>query len=197
MLSNHTDINLHRRVLRSLLVGAVATAVLLLAALRPAPVLAGSGGCAGARSAPGQLTPSEMRRATLCLINHMRHQHGLGSVHGDGSLRKAATRHSSDMVQRDYFSHDSPGGGSIQSRIGGSGYLAGASSYTFGEIIGGGTSIGGSPKGVVQAWMHSGPHRAAILNGGFNDAGVGVAKGFPGSGSRGATFTVDFGRRSG
>jgi uncharacterized protein YkwD len=160
-------------------------------------VIAGGGGCAGARSDPGQLAPGQMRQATLCLINHMRHRHGLGSVHAHPKLRKAASGHSSDMVHRDYFSHYSPGGGSIQTRIGGSGYLAGANSYQYGEVIGGGTSAAGSPKRVMRAWMHSGPHRAAILNGGFKDAGIGIAKGFPGMGNQGATFTVDFGSRSG
>ena len=137
----------------------------------------------------------QMRGATLCLINHQRHRHGLGSVHSQRSRARAATRHSNDMVRRDYFSHDSPGGGSIQTRIGGSGYLAGARSFIFGEVIGGGIASGGTPKAVVRAWMHSAPHRMAILTGGFHDAGVGVAKGFPGHGTNGATFTVDFGGR--
>ncbi len=136
-----------------------------------------------------------MRQATICLINQIRHQHGLRSVHSDNSLRKAAQGHSNDMVRRDYFSHDSPGGSSIQSRIGGSGYLRGTHSYMYGEIIGGGTSHGGSAKSVAIAWMHSPPHRAAILTGRFNDLGVGVSHGFPGRGGHGATFTVDFGSR--
>ena len=194
-MSSNLRLSVQPRIV-TLIVGNAAAAALLLAitAMQPARGFA-RGGCPGARSAPGQLSPGQMRRATICLINQMRHRHGLGSVHSNGRLRKAATRHSSDMVRRDYFSHFSPGGGSIQTRIGGSGYLAGAKRYLFGEIIGGGTSSGGSPKTVMRAWMHSGPHRAAILNGGFHDAGVGAVRGFPGRGSRGATITVDFGAR--
>jgi uncharacterized protein YkwD len=170
--------------------------VLAMAAILPTPSLAGGNGCRGAGNAPAQLTAGQMRSATLCLINRQRHRHGLGSLHPDRSLRKAATRHSADMVKRNYFSHYSPGGGSIQTRIGGSGYLAGARSFRYGEVIGGGTANGGSPKRVMKAWMHSGPHRAAILTGAFRDLGIGVAKGFPGAGSRGATFTIDFGSRN-
>jgi len=192
MSSNHT-ISIQPR--RTALALSAAAILLVLAALIPAPALAG-GGCKGANKAPGQLTAGEMRRATLCLINRQRQRRGLGSLHPDRSLRKAATRHSADMVKRDYFSHYSPGGGSTQTRIGGSGYLAGARSYQYGEVIGGGTADGGSPKHIMKAWMHSGPHRAAILTGGFNDLGIGVAKGFPGTGSLGATFTVDFGARN-
>ena len=168
--------------------------MLAFAALRPAPSFAS--GCAGANKAPGQLSGAQLRRATVCLINHLRHRHGLRSVHSSRSLARVAQGHSNDMVRRDYFSHDSPSGSSIQTRIGGSGYLSGAHRYLFGEIIGGGTSSGGSPKSVAVAWMHSPPHRAAILTGAFHDLGVGVARGFPGSGSQGATFTVDFGGRS-
>ncbi len=187
-MSNHIRYRVRSRLATLLL--AVASGLVLIAAL---PALAQA--CRGAGGNPNKMNSGDLRRATLCLINHQRHRHGLGSVHGDRSLRKAATGHSADMVHRDYFSHFSPGGGSIQTRIGGSGYLAGANSYLFGEIIGGGTAFGGSPKGVVKAWMHSPAHRSEILNGGFHDAGVGVAHGFPGRGGRGATFTIDFGRR--
>jgi uncharacterized protein YkwD len=193
MLSNLTNISLNRRLFAALL-GAGLCFALLFAGLHPARSIAGTG-CAGATATPAQLSEGAMRSATLCLLNKQRASHGLGSLHSNHALAKAATRHSADMVRRDYFSHYTPGGGSIQTRIGGSGYLAGAHSYLYGEVIGGGTSNGGSPKGVVQAWMHSAPHRAAILTGGFNDLGIGVVHGFPGMGQRGATFTVDFGSR--
>jgi uncharacterized protein YkwD len=167
--------------------------ILACAALAPATSLAS--GCAGANKAPEQLSDAQLRGATVCEINKMRSQHGLHAVHSSKNLAKAAQGHSNDMVRRDYFSHDSPSGSSIQTRIGGSGYFAGAHSFMYGEIIGGGTQHEGSPKSVAVAWMHSPPHRAAILTGAFNDLGVGVARGFPGHGSHGATFTVDFGSR--
>jgi uncharacterized protein YkwD len=198
MSSNHHTLPAQRRLATLILVAlATATLTFAVAALRPAPGFARGVGCKDARGIPARHSLGELRRATLCLINHIRHDHGLGSLHSQNSLRKAAQGHSSDMVQRDYFSHDSPGGGSIQTRIGGSGYLAGASSYQYGEVIGGGTRGNGSPKSVSNAWMNSPPHRAAILDGGFHDLGVGVAHGFPGRGNHGATFTIDFGSRSG
>ena len=198
MSSDRHSIPVQRRLATLILVALVGTSLLLaMAALRPAPGFAHGGSCKGARGNPAHHSLGELRRATLCLVNDVRHEHGLGSLHPQRKLRKAAQGHSSDMVNRDYFSHDSPGGGSIQTRIGGSGYLAGASSYQYGEVIGGGTSKGGSPKSVAKAWMNSPPHRAAILNGGFHDLGVGVAYGFPGRGNDGATLTIDFGSRSG
>ena len=156
---------------------------------------ASAAGCAGGGKSPKQLSDGQMQSATLCLINAQRQRHGLGSLNTDRKLRKAAAGHSNAMVRRDFFSHFGPSGSSIQSRISGSGYLSGARSYLFGEVIGGGTASGGSPKSVVQAWMHSAPHRAAILNGSFKDLGIGIARGYPGRGGQGATFTIDFGRR--
>jgi uncharacterized protein YkwD len=197
MSSNHHTLAVQRRLMTAILVAfAAATLALAAAALKPTPSFAHGGGCRGASGVPGTHSLGELRSATLCLINKIRHHHGLGSLHSQKSLRKAAQGHSGDMVQRDYFSHDSPGGGSIQTRIGGSGYLRGAHRYQYGEVIGGGTNSGGSPKSVSIAWMHSPPHRAAILNGGFHDLGIGVVYGFPGRGSHGATFTIDFGSRN-
>ncbi|MGH2981373.1 MAG: CAP domain-containing protein [Solirubrobacterales bacterium] len=194
--SNHT-LSTHRRRTQVFLLTLAAALAIALAAVVPATAEARGTRCKGAKKAPGKLTAGQMRRATMCLINRRRHRAGLRTLRLDRSLRRAATRHSANMVRRDFFSHYSPGGGSTQTRIGGTGYLSGARYFLFGEVIGGGTSRGGSPKRVMKAWMHSGPHRAAILNGSFRDLGVGVAHGYPGSGRRGATFTVDFGRRRG
>jgi uncharacterized protein YkwD len=51
---------------------------------------------------------------------------------------------------------------------------------------------------VFKDWMHSPPHRANILDPSYRDVGVGVARGYPmGAGAGSATYTVDFGARSG
>jgi uncharacterized protein YkwD len=196
MSSNHHTLPVQRRLTTAILI-ALATLTLALAAtaVRPTPGFAHGRGCKGARGNPAQRSLGELRQATLCLINNIRHAHGLGTLHSERSLRRAAQGHSNDMVHRDYFSHDSPRGSTVQTRIAGTGYFAGARSWKYGEVIGGGTSNGGSPKSIATAWMHSPPHRAAILDGGFHDFGVGIAYGFPGAGNHGATFTIDFGSR--
>jgi uncharacterized protein YkwD len=197
MSSNHRPHPVQPRFATAILVAlATLTLVLAAAALRPAQGFAHGSGCRGSGGVPSTHSLGELRSATLCLINKIRHQHGLGSLHSQGKLARAATSHSSDMVHRDYFSHDSPGGGSIQTRIGGTGYFAGAHRWSYGEIIGGGTGSRGSPSSVTNAWMHSPPHRSEILNGAFHDLGIGISYGFPGRGSHGATFTIDFGSRN-
>jgi uncharacterized protein YkwD len=198
MSSNHRTLPVQPRLATAILVAlATLTLALAAAAVKPAKGFAHSGGCHVAGGIPGTHSLGQLRSATLCLINNIRQHHGLGKLHPQGKLARAAERHSSDMVHRDYFSHDSPGGGSIQTRIGGTGYFAGAHRWSYGEIIGGGTRNSGSPASVTNAWMHSPPHRMDILNGGFHDLGIGISYGFPGRGSHGATFTIDFGSRSG
>src|SRR2546430_17617249 len=154
MSSNHRSRPVQPRLATAILIALASLALTVAAAaVRPAEGFA-RGGCRGAGGIPATHSLGELRSATLCLINKIRSHHGLGRLHPKGCLAKAAQGHSNDMVHRDYFSHDSPGGGSIQTRIGGTGYFAGAHRWSYGEIIGGGTADSGSPSSVTTAWMH-------------------------------------------
>jgi uncharacterized protein YkwD len=153
--------------------------------------------CAQAGLAPIRLGTDDLRAAVLCLVNRARERHGLSSLHDDRDLRISATRHSTDMVEREYFAHDGLDGGTLGDRLGRTRYLHRTKSYLVGENIGGGRgSRSGSAAAVFQSWMHSPPHRANILSPYFQDFGAGVARGFPGNGRAGAaTYTLDFGTR--
>ncbi|MFT3863130.1 MAG: CAP domain-containing protein [Solirubrobacterales bacterium] len=182
------------------LAGAVLPALAMLAAwLLPAgpAAAAGSVPCGNSTWAPKRLTLREMRESELCLINRVRAHFHLRKLAYNEELRDSATGHSDSMVAHHYFAHEGPGG-SMDSRITRTGYLARASAFTIGENIGGGHGRRwGSPMAVFEEWMHSPPHRANILDPSFRDAGVGVARGYPtGVESGSATYTVDFGARS-
>jgi uncharacterized protein YkwD len=177
--------------------------VLVLAALvatwSPATAAAASASpCGRSTAAPRQLTLHQMRSSELCLINRVRAHFGLRPLTFNRSLRDSATGHSDSMVTHRYFAHEGPGG-SVDRRVSRAGYLRRARAFTVGENIGGGHGRRyGSPMAVFKEWMHSPPHRANILDRGYRDVGVGVARGFPmraGAGS--ATYTVDFGARRG
>jgi uncharacterized protein YkwD len=153
--------------------------------------------CGDTGATPRSLSGHEMRTSVLCLINRVRLHYHLRPLAYNPDLRDSAAAHSASMVVHGYFSHAGPGG-SMDSRISRAGYLAAAAHFTIGEDIGGGNGRGGSPMAVFKDWMHSPPHRENILDPGFRDAGVGVARGFPfGGGPRAATYTVDFGSRAG
>jgi uncharacterized protein YkwD len=180
------------------LLGAV-VALLALAALLPAAGTAATGGpCGNSTAAPRQLTLHQMRASELCLINRVRVHFGLRPLAFNAELRDSATGHSDSMVTHRYFAHEGPGG-SMDSRITRTGYLHSAGTFTVGENIGGGHGRRfGSPMAVFKEWMHSPPHRAYILDPTYRDVGVGVARGYPmGGGAGSATYTVDFGARSG
>lgn len=156
-----------------------------------------AGRCGEAVEAPHQISLHGLRSSVLCLVNRVRDHYKLSPLDFNHDLRASATHHSKDMVIHGYFAHDGSSGSTAAQRVVRSGYLLRTKGYYIGENIGGGAGRRyGSPLAVVRAWMHSPPHRENILNPLFHDAGVGVARGFPGgAGSRAATYTLDFGAR--
>ena len=158
---------------------------------------AAAGGCAGAGRIPnGAGDVAKARKATLCLLNRERSNHGLARIRGDRKLRHAAEGHSKDMVAEKFFDHVAPGGVTLTQRVEAVDYLkATVSSWLLAENIGWGSGSFASPRSMVKQWMQSPGHRANILNPAVRDAGVGIAIGAP-SGGPGATYTLDLGRRS-
>jgi uncharacterized protein YkwD len=175
------------------------TAVAGLAAAVPAQAAtarAAVAACPSAAATPAAENLVQIERTVLCLVNLERTQRGLPRLRDDARLGRAAAGHSRDMVRRDFFSHDAPGGSSMSHRVKRSGYLSGARSYAMGENIAWGTGPLGTPLKIMASWMKSPGHRANILNRRFDEIGVGVVIGAPGQGADGATYTTDFGARS-
>jgi uncharacterized protein YkwD len=170
---------------------AAAVAAALVAVVAPA---AAHGACANTATAASAAATEQVREAVRCLVNAERAQHGLPALQASQRLESAAARHSADMVQRHFFHHVSPEGGTLTDRVRRAGYLSGTGEWALGENIGWGTGSLGSPAAIVRGWMNSPPHRAVILSRRFREAGVGVARGVP-VGGDGATFTLDAGRR--
>jgi uncharacterized protein YkwD len=172
----------------------VTTAAVLAAA---APAAAQDAACSPTTTAAGGATEATVRAAVRCLVNTTRAQHGLAAVRASERLTAAAERHSSDLVRRRYFEHFSPDGRSVADRVKHTGYLSGAGDWALGEDIGWGTAELGSPAAIVEAWMHSPPHRAVILGRRFRESGVGIARGIPvdgiADGEAGLTFVLDLG----
>lgn len=186
-----------RNALERLTIAAAVSWLAILALTAPVDAAGPSFRCAKAGSPPAGASLHFLRSSVLCLVNRARELHGLRSLQYNVDLRDSATGHSNDMVQNRYFSHFGSGGSSPGGRVARTGYLASAGAYIIGEDIGGGVGRRfGSPLAVFQAWMHSPPHRANILEPKFDDDGVGVARGFPLIGHpNAATYTLDLGMR--
>jgi uncharacterized protein YkwD len=173
----------------------VVLAALLAAA--PASASAAEQACPSANATPATATKRQIVRATLCALNRERAHAGLKALRLNRKLSLAARRHARDMAKRNYFSHDSLGGGSFVDRIRRTGYLRGARSWMVGENLAWGSQQNSRPSTIMRLWMNSPGHRANILNASFGEIGIGVAYDAPvrGGGSPAGTYATDFGYR--
>lgn len=102
------------------------------------------------------------------LVNQARGDAGCDPVKVDQRLNRAAAKHSVDMAERDYFSHDTPEGEDFADRIRAEGYPSpGAENIAQGQR---------NARTVMEAWMASDGHRNNILNCDLNAIGVGFAR---------------------
>jgi uncharacterized protein YkwD len=172
-------------------------AALIALALALLPGQAGAAQCKGGDASPVKLGDKRAAKAVLCLINKQRRRHHLKPLRRQREQAKAARGHNDLMVRRRCFSHECPGEPDLVGRLTKSGYLPCGCSWGVGENIAYGTGGGGSPRSIVDMWMHSAPHRANILNGSFRHIGVAASSGTPAGGRarKSATYTPDFGYR--
>lgn len=176
----------HRYVL-----AAVTSAVCLVSA---APASAAGASCPKADELPGRMTVSEVKLATLCLINAERRAHGLAALRQNRRLTLAGRRHARDMVRTRYFAHDSRSGREFDDRILRTGYARGGRAL-LGENLAYGTGRYSTPRRIMRGWMESPGHRANILRREFREIGIAVVRGTPQTGPNGATYATEFGRR--
>ncbi|OPZ93228.1 MAG: Cysteine-rich secretory protein family protein [Firmicutes bacterium ADurb.Bin419] len=102
----------------------------------------------------------------LDLVNKARADAGAGPLQFDTELMKVAKLKAKDMVDNNYFSHQSPTYGSPFDMM----RQFGVSFKTAGENIAGNRTV----EGAFKAWMNSEGHKKNILNSGFNYTGVGI-----------------------
>jgi uncharacterized protein YkwD len=151
--------------------------------------------CASASATPAEVAKRTIVRATLCTLNAERRRYGLPPLRLNRKLSTAARRHARDMVRRDYFDHDSLGGGSFVDRIRRAGYLKDANSWSVGENLAWGSHEKAAPRAITAMWMDSAGHRANILSASFREVGIGFAHGAPGASGPAATYATEFGAR--
>ena len=100
------------------------------------------------------------------LINKQRTNNGLPALKNDSEVQKIARIKAQDMVDNNYFSHNSPTYGSPFDML----KSFKVSYKTAGENI----AANSSNSSAVTAWMNSSGHKANILNSSFNYTGIGV-----------------------
>jgi uncharacterized protein YkwD len=148
----------------------------------------------------GTIELNSSEKQTLVLHNQARADRGLPRLCVHPALTKAARAHSQEMLDKDYFSHDSYNGETFEERFKRFGYAPkGYSYYTIGENIAWGSGSYGAPDGIFKSWMNSSGHKANILNRDFRQIGIEARIGsfdYKGTTYPGTTmYTVDFGTR--
>ena len=109
---------------------------------------------------------SQDEQTMLNLVNKARADAGVGPLAFDTKLQNVARMKAKDMVDNNYFSHQSPTYGSPFDMM----RQFDVSFRTAGENIAGNSTV----KGAFDAWMNSEGHRKNILNGNFNFTGIGI-----------------------
>jgi uncharacterized protein YkwD len=129
-------------------------------------------------------------RAVVRAINRQRAKHGLSKLRSSRRLARAADYHSWEMLDADYFAHESRDGGSFDARV-----RRYANHRALGETL---AMLGGcgrkAARRVVRMWMDSPGHRAILLSSSFKKVGIGKRTGEL-HGSRACVVTADFGSR--
>lgn len=113
-------------------------------------------------------TLSSDEKEVFDLINKQRTNNGLTALKMDTEALNVARIKAKDMVDNNYFSHNSPTYGSPFDML----KSFKVTYKTAGENIAGNSSN----SAAVTAWMNSSGHKANILNSSFNYTGIGVVK---------------------
>jgi len=131
------------------------------------PVSAGNKAVVNNKSSePSKVKLTEDEQKLLELVNKAREEKGLEPLQVDENLMKVARTKAKDMVENNYFSHQSPTYGSPFD-------MMRQFNNTFksaGENIAGNKTV----EGAFKAWMSSDTHKKNILNPGFKITGIGI-----------------------
>jgi uncharacterized protein YkwD len=165
--------------------------------------LAAAGGDARAqercadRDVEFEAAPEAMRAALACEVARVRAREGAQELRADAQLDLAAARHATDMFERRYFSHTSPGGGDLADRGRRAGYAVRRCAWRLGELLAWGVGARSTAAGTVRAWLDSPPHRRILLSSRYRELGLGTQGGTPYArfGASGITVALVLGQR--
>lgn len=133
---------------------------------------------------PGSLEISNDEQNLLDSINEYRQQYGISPLVWSDSLVRGASWLSDDMAKNKYLSHTDSLGRGMQKRLLDCGY---SGFITMGENI---DSGGSDSNSTLNAWKHSPPHNANLLNGDFKEAGIAAS-----NTQNGHFWTLDLGAK--
>jgi len=110
-----------------------------------------------------------LENEVIRLVNEERAKRGLAALTANWELGRVARYKSQDMIDKGYFSHDSPTYGTPFRMMENFGikFTAAGENIAYGQR---------TPQEVMNAWMNSPGHRNNILSSSYTQIGVGLAK---------------------
>ncbi len=110
-----------------------------------------------------------LEQQVIDLVNQQRANYGLPLLKGNWELSRVARYKSQDMIDKEYFDHQSPTYGSPFNMMESFGirFTAAGENIAYGQR---------TPQEVMNDWMNSIGHRNNILSRVYSQIGVGVAK---------------------
>ena len=145
-------------------------------------------GCALPTAAPAQAGSAKqdrVERAVVKKVNALRAQHGLRKLRRSRGLARAADVKAHEVATTSVLSHASPDGTPMPTRV-----RRFVRARVVGETVGYVPSRSRQATMIVNAWMGSPSHRAALRSPQFRRVGVGRRRGQMGS-RKVAVFALD------
>ena len=123
-------------------------------------------------AAKPQAVLNAYENAVAALINSYRVASGLNAIAYDPTLTYIAKLRSTDLMDRNYFSHYTPEGTTVFDLMKANGVNAKIRGENLGQAMPAGI---GTPEAFLGAWQNSPSHNANMLRVGYNYIGVGMS----------------------
>jgi uncharacterized protein YkwD len=121
---------------------------------------------------PAEVGLSDLEKYLFDAINGQRTAAGLRPVQADGPTTDLSRARSTDMADRNYFSHSTPEGDGFLNMMG----KRGIGFKYAGEILARNNyPAGEAAKIAIESYLKSAPHRAILMDGRYNYVGVGYS----------------------
>jgi uncharacterized protein YkwD len=126
-----------------------------------------------------EAAPVKARQALACEVARVRAKRGLERLRENPLLDRASKRHAADMVDRLYFSHETPEGAGPGERARRVGYAKTTCSWRIGEVLAWGVAGRSTAAATVTAWMDSPDHRRILVSRKYDEIGSWMIAGTP------------------
>jgi uncharacterized protein YkwD len=128
---------------------------------------------ASAEATPKSAEMDDYENAIAAMINNVREQNGVNAIAADGALNQVAEIRSSDLLNRNYFSHYTPEGTNVFDVMRANGV---SFRYAGENLAQSAPAAAGTVEGFLNAWMNSPTHKANILRAQYAKIGVSMVE---------------------